>query len=73
MNLFPGKTASPVSKMWKTTPTLNISHIGSYGAYLSTKLAISGATNPGVPHLGNIYGSSYLKAASPKSTTLRHL
>ena len=35
--------------MWKITPTLNISHTTSYADYLSTKFAISGATNPGVP------------------------
>lgn len=33
--------------MWKITPTLNTSHITSYFDCLSTKLAISGATNPG--------------------------
>ena len=44
--------------IWKITPTENISHIVEYLNDLSTKLAISGATNPGVPHLGKIYGAS---------------
>jgi hypothetical protein len=30
-------------------------------------LAISGATNPGVPHLEKIYGASVCTAAKPKS------
>ncbi len=38
----------------KITPTLKISQTISYGYYLSLRLAISGATNPGVPHLGKI-------------------
>lgn len=39
--------------IWKITPTENMSQIVEYLLVLSTKLAISGATNPGVPHLGN--------------------
>ncbi len=49
------------------TPTLNISHTTSYEDNLSDKLAISGATNPGVPHLEKIYGASVCTAAKPKS------
>ena len=38
------------------TPAENISHLTEYWDYLSTKLAIQGATKPGVPHLGYKYG-----------------
>lgn len=34
-------------------PTLNSSQINSYLLFKSLRLAISGATYPGVPHLGN--------------------
>ena len=35
-------------------PTLKISQISSYFLFKSLRLAISGATYPGVPHFGNI-------------------
>lgn len=41
--------------MKKITPALKTSQTLSYFSVLSTKLAISGATYPGVPHLGNKY------------------
>ncbi len=45
-------------KICKITPKLNISHSIPYVFYLSRlRLAISGATYPGVPHRINKYSS----------------
>lgn len=52
-------------------PTLNISQILSYFRVRSLRLAISGATYPGVPHFGNGYLSTFKLVAKPKSTILR--
>ena len=49
-------------------PTLNSSQIKSYLNVKSLRLAISGATYPGVPHFGNGYSSMSNAAANPKST-----
>lgn len=57
-------------RMWKMTPTENISQAVEYPSVLSTRLAISGATNPGVPHFGKMYGCSSAYVARPKSTIL---
>lgn len=67
LNLLPGKRASPVSKIWKITPMLNMSQTTEYLDSLFMRLAISGATKPGVPHFGKIKGKSFSKVASPKS------
>lgn len=51
----PGNGGLPVEIIWKMTPALKRSQIGSYLAFKSFKLTISGATYPGVPHLTNKY------------------
>ena len=51
---MPRNKPSPINIICIITPTLKTSHIVEYDDYLSTKLATSGATNPGVPHLGKI-------------------
>jgi len=45
---------SPIKRIWNITPIENTSQISEYYDYLSDRLAISGATKPGVPHFGNI-------------------
>lgn len=49
-------------------PTLKMSQILSYLKLRSFRLAISGATYPGVPHLGKAYYATRVLVARPKST-----
>lgn len=63
----PGNGGLPVAIIWKITPALKRSQIGSYLAFKSFKLTISGATYPGVPHLTNKYSFYSQWVASPKS------
>lgn len=50
-------------------PMEKTSQTQSYFTFKSFRLAISGATYPGVPHLGNGYTSNLVYVANPKSTT----
>lgn len=52
-------------------PAEKTSLIGSLLVFMSLILMISGATNPGVPHLTNRYFSSSAYVASPKSQMAR--
>ena len=65
--VFPENGDFPVNKIWKMTPTENISQIGSHLAFRSLMLTISGATYPGVPHRTKRYSGSSAQVASPKS------
>jgi hypothetical protein len=60
LNPTPGNKSLPVNlyklfyyNLKNITPALNTSQTLSYFKDLSTRLAISGATYPGVPHFGN--------------------
>jgi len=76
LNPTPGNKSLPVNLIYlihyynlkNITPALNTSHTLSYFNVLSTKLAISGATYPGVPHFGNKNLSIVQYEANPKST-----
>ncbi len=54
LNFLPVKTLSPVKSKKKIIPKEKTSQLTEYPFFLSSKFAISGATNPGVPHLGKI-------------------
>ena len=63
----PGKGGFLNEIIWKITPRLNMSQMGSYLAFKSLRLTISGATYPGVPHLTKRYYFSSAWVARPKS------
>ena len=49
---------------------LKMSHFSEYLWLKSSKLATSGATYPGVPHLGNKYLSEFYRTDKPRSIIL---
>jgi hypothetical protein len=51
LKLFPLNGDLPSSNIWKINPKENTSDIGWLFTVKSFILTISGATNPGVPHL----------------------
>jgi hypothetical protein len=57
-----------VYNLYRIAPQENMSQTSEYRRRQSVRLAISGATYPGVPHLGKEYFLEVLDYASPKST-----
>lgn len=63
----PVNTGLFVIRRWKMQPTENMSQAGEYCSFCWIVM-IYGATNPGVPHRKNKYGTLSDLAANPKST-----